>query len=394
VRDAYRLTRRCCYLGSMIQALVLNVTPLFFVTLREQFAISFEKIGRLVLITFFIQLCVDFLAVYFVDRIGYRACLAMAEAGAAAGLILFGILPYILSDSYTGMVLAVMVYSIGAGLAEVIISPIIDAVPSEQKAASMSMLHAFYPIGQVLAVLITTLAVFVFGAQQWRWILMAWAIIPLVNFILVLRVPFPPMLKETEKMPMHTLLQKPYFWLMMVLMVCGGASEIAISQWASLFAEEGLGVPKLVGDLLGPCLFAVFMGIGRLWYGRSDGHIPMRPLLLICSVSTVLCYLLAVFATMPILALLGCALCGLAVSLMWPGVLGIASGHFPKGGTAMFALLALGGDIGCSFGPWITGIVADTTPYGLKGGLLAAVTFPALMMLVLLVTGRKKAAER
>ena len=386
MNDAYRLTRRCCYLGSMIQALVLNVTPLFFVTLREQFAISFEKIGRLVLITFFIQLCVDFLAVYFVDKIGYRACLAMAEAGAAVGLVLFGILPHVLPDPYIGMVLAVMVYSIGAGLAEVIISPIIDAVPSEKKAVSMTMLHAYYPIGQVLAVLVTTLAVFAFGAQQWRWMLMAWAIVPLVNLLLVMRAPFPPMLKGTEKMPMHTLLRQPYFWLMMVLMVCGGASEIAMSQWASVFAEEGLGVPKLVGDLLGPCLFAVFMGIGRVWHGRSDGHIPMYPLLMICSTSTVLCYLLAVFAALPILALIGCALCGLAVSLMWPGVLGIASGHFPKGGTAMFALLALGGDIGCSLGPWLTGLVADVTPYGLKGGLFAAIAFPVMMVLALLIT--------
>ena len=291
------------------------------------------------------------------------------------------------------MIVAVFVYSVGAGLAEVIISPIIDAIPSEQKAASMSMLHAFYPTGQVLTVLITTVAVALLGEEHWWWMLMVWAIVPLVNFCIVLRVPFPVMLKGEEKMPAHHLFREPTFWLMMTMMICGGAAEIAMSQWASLFAEEGLGVSKLVGDLLGPCLFAVFMGAGRFWHAMSRERVPMQPLLLVCSFATILCYLLAVFAALPILALIGCALCGLSVSLMWPGVLGVASAHFPKGGTTLFALLALGGDIGCSFGPWVAGIVADRSPYGLKAGLLAATVFPIIMALVLLLTKQKKAVE-
>lgn len=394
MRDRYTLTRRSCYLGSMIQAVILNVTPLFFVTLRDQFSISFEKIGRLVFITFFVQLIVDFLAVYFVDKLGHRLCMALAEGCAAGGLILFGILPNVMADAYVGMTVAVLVYSVGAGLAEVIISPIIDAIPSQQKAASMSMLHAFYPTGQVLAVLVTTVAVALLGDRHWWWMLMVWAIVPLVNLCIVLRVPFPAMLKAEEKTPIRHLLKEPTFWVMMTMMVCGGAAEIAMAQWASLFAEEGLGVSKLLGDLLGPCLFAVFMGIGRFWHAKSGERVPVQPLLLICSVATVLCYLLAVFATIPILALIGCALCGLSVSLMWPGVLGVASSHFPRGGTTLFALLALGGDIGCSFGPWITGIVADHSPYGLKAGLLAAMAFPVLMALVLLFTKKKKTVEK
>ncbi len=393
MKDRYIHTRRCCYLGSMVQALVLNVTPLFFVTLREEFSISFEKIGRLILITFFVQLLVDFLAVYFVDKLGHRCCMAMAEGCAAGGLILFGVLPYVLPDAYVGMVLSVLVYSIGAGLAEVIISPIVDALPSDHKASSMTMLHANYPIGQVIAVVATTVAVYFLGAEQWRWITMAWAVVPFVNFVLVLRVPFPPMVSGKEKTPVVTLVKQPYFWLMMVLMVCAGAAELSISQWASLFAEEGLGVPKLVGDLLGPCLFAVFMGIGRIWHGVSHDRFSMYPLLLGSSILTVVCYLLAVFSPWPLLSLVGCAFCGLTVSLMWPGVLGIAAAHFPKGGVAVFALMALGGDVGCSFGPWITGVVADTTSYGLKAGLFAAGVFPILMAIILLFVQKNKKAE-
>ncbi len=393
MKDSYRLTRRCCYLGIMIQALILNVTPLFFVTLRDQFSISFEKIGRLVLITFLVQLLVDFLAVYVVDALGHRRCMIIAEVCAASGLVLFGILPNVLPDAYVGMVMAAIVYSIGAGLSEVMISPIVDALSTEHKASSMTLLHAFYPIGQVLAVLVTTVAVVLFGEGYWPWILMAWAIVPLVNLTLVSRVPFPPMLKGEEKTPLGRLLKKPYFWLMMALMVCAGSSEMAMSQWASLFAEEGLGVSKLLGDLLGPCLFAVCMGIGRIWHGNSGDRIPMRLLLMVCSIATVLCYVLAVFASVPLLALLGCALCGLATSLMWPGVLGVASAHFPKGGTTLFALLALGGDIGCSLGPWITGMVADLTPHGIKAGLIAAAAFPLAMVFLLTVQRRRKAAE-
>ncbi len=393
MNDRYAATRRCCHVAAMVQALILNVTPLFFMTLREQFSISFEKIGRLVLITFFIQLLVDFLAVYFADMFGPRLCVMLAEGCAAAGLILFAILPNVLPDAYVGMVLAVIVYSVGAGLAEVMISPIIDAIPSAQKASSLTMLHAYYPIGQVVAVLITTLAVALVGAQYWPWMLLVWSVVPLFNLVAAMRVPMPPMLKGDEKMPAHTLLRKPYFWLMMLLMVSGGSAEIAMSQWASLFAEEALGVPKLVGDLLGPCLFAVFMGIGRVWHGVWGERVSMLPLLLGSGIGTVVCYLVTVFSPLPILALLGCALCGLTVSLMWPGALGLAANHFPRGGTTLFALLALSGDIGCSFGPWITGLVADASPYGLKGGLLAAIAFPLIMVVVLIIVQHKKAVE-
>lgn len=390
MKDRYTLTRRACYLGIMIQSLILNLAPLFFVALREQFSISFEEIGRLVLITFLVQLCVDFLAAYFVNAIPARLCMILAESSAAVGLILFAVLPNVTANAYVGMVIAATVYSIGAGLSEVMISPIVDAIHSNDKTSAMTLLHGFYPIGQVLVVLLTTSAVAVFGEEYWPFMMAAWAILPLVNLAIVIKMPFPPMLKGSEKTPIRTLLKRPYFWMMIVLMVCAGAAEISMSQWASVFAEEALGVSKLVGDLLGPCLFAVFMGLGRLLHGVKGGKLPMLPLLLICSAATVFCYLLTVFAALPLLSLIGCALCGLATSLMWPGVLGVASTHFSKGGTSMFALLALGGDVGCSLGPWLTGLVADSTSYGLKGGLLTAALFPLVMLLLLIVAQKKK----
>lgn len=393
MKDAYRLTRRCCSWGAIIQAIALNIAPLFFVVLQDIYAISFEKLGRLVLITFMIQLFVDFAAVYFVDRLGYRACMLLAHIFTAGGLVLFGILPRAFSDAYIGMILAVVIYSIGAGLLEVLISPTVEAIPSDNKATSMTMIHAFYPLGQVFTVLVTTLSIAVFGEGNWWWIFMAWALVPVINLIRSLRAPFPPVLKSEEKTPLISLLKAPRFWLMLLLMICAGASEQTMAQWASLFAEKALGVDKVLGDLLGPCLFAVGMLIGRFWYGKYGDGIPLRPLLMGCSLSSVGCYALAVFAAFPFLALIGCALCGLAVSLMWPGTLSISASRFPMGGTALFALLALGGDLGCSLGPWIAGAVADVSPYGIKAGLIAATVFPLGMFLILSVQRRKKAAE-
>lgn len=393
MKENYTRTRRCCYFGAMIQALGINLAPLFFVTLREEFSISFEKIGRLVLITFLVQLCVDFLAVYFVDKWGYRRSMIAAHLFASAGLFLFGILPQTLPDAYVGMVIAVFVYSVGCGLLEVLISPTVDAIPADNKATSMAMVHAYYPLGQVLTILLTTVAVSIIGADCWWLIFLLWSLVPLCNLLYGLRAPFPPVLPENEKTPMRALVMNPRFWLMLLMMVCAGAAEMAMAQWASLFAEEGLGVTKLVGDLLGPCLFAVCMGVGRFWYGNCGNNIRLRPLLTGCSAAAVVCYLLAVFVTVPLLALLSCALCGLAVSLMWPGTLSAASGDFPRGGTALFALLALGGDLGCSLGPWVAGAVADVSRYGLKAGLVAAAAFPLLLFLLLRICKKKTAKE-
>ncbi|MBR5539877.1 MAG: MFS transporter, partial [Clostridia bacterium] len=271
--------------------------------------------------------------------------------------------------------------------------PTVEAFPSENKATSMTMIHAFYPLGQVLTVVLTTAAIAVFGDGSWWWIFVAWAIVPVVNLLRSLRAPFPPILKSGERAPVLTLLKTPQFWLMLVMMVCAGASEQTMGQWASLFAEKALGVDKLFGDLLGPCLFAACMLIGRFWYGKYGDGMSLPPLLIGCSLASVVCYTLAVFAAFPLLALIGCALCGLSVSLMWPGTLSEAAAKFPTGGTALFGLLALGGDLGCSLGPWIAGAVADLTPYGIKAGLMVAMVFPFMMFLFLILHRNAKAAE-
>ncbi len=386
----YRRTWHACYWGAAIQAVAINVVPLFFSTLQTQFAISFEKIGRLVLVDFLVQLAVDFLSLYFVDRLGYRRCFLLTHIITAAGLVLFGVLPRVMPDAYVGMVLATAVYAVGAGLLEVIVSPMADALPSEKKAASLTLVHSFYPLGQVLSVLLTTLVLWIIGREYWWLVVMLWALVPLSNFVRGLATPFPETLPAESRESAAHLLRSGVVWCALFMMMCAGAAEQAMSQWASLFAEQGLGVPKVVGDLLGPCLFAVFMFAGRFAYGRSGERVAMRPLLLISSVACVLCYGLAVFSPFPFLALLGCAFCGLSVSLMWPGTLSYVASQVPNGGTALFACMALAGDAGCSLGPWLTGLVsdvaqrgytgADATQYGLRAGLLTAAIFPLGML--------------
>lgn len=387
----YGKTWVCCYWGAALQALAINLAPLFFVTLRRQYDISFEQIGRLVLITFLVQLAVDFLAVYLVDRWGYRLSLVLSHGFTSAGLFSFGVLPRVMADPYTGMVLAVFVYSVGAGLLEVLISPLANSLPSNRKAASLTLVHAFYPLGQVLTIVLTTLAVWLFGERYWSLIFMVWSVLPLFNLVRGLRVPLPETLTESGGSP-RKLLKEPEFWVMLVLMMAAGASEQSMSQWASTFAEKGLNIPKVWGDLLGPLLFAVFMWLGRFCYGKSRSDISLRRLLCLCAALAVACYGTAAFSPFAPLALAACALCGLAASLMWPVTLSLAGARFAVGGTAMFSLLALAGDLGCALGPWVTGVVSDVVQnrfavseaLGLKAGLAVATVFPLLLFFLLL----------
>lgn len=396
----YKRTWNGCYWGAAIQAISCNIAPLFFVTFQTQFAVSFEKLGRLVLINFMTQLLVDLAALYVVDRIGYRRCFLIAHGTTAAGFLLFGTLPFLMRNAYLGIVLATVVYSVGSGLLEVIISPMADALPSEKKAASLTMVHAFYPLGQVVCIAATTLTLWVIGREYWWLIIMAWAVMPLSNLVRGFSMEYPTVESVTDQGGIHDLFGSRTFWIAMVTMLCAGASEQAMAQWASLFAEQGLGVSKVVGDLLGPCLFALFMGIGRFCYGRKGDQSALRPLLAGSTLLCVVCYLLAVLSPFPLLALCGCALCGLSVSLMWPGTLGYTAAKMSHGGTALFTCLALAGDAGCSLGPWVTGLVsdlvqvshsgADAAQFGLKVGLLAAVIFPLGMFVSLLLFPKKK----
>ncbi len=400
-QQGFQKTRLACYRGYIVQGIINNLSPLFFVIFQRDFGISYGMISSLILFNFVTQILVDVVCVGWVDRVGYRAAALLAHVFSTVGLLAFGFLPRLLPIPFLGLAISTVLTAIGGGMIEVIISPIIDSLPSDAKEAKMSLLHSFYCWGQVGVVLLTTLIVRVIGEELW-WVLpLLWALVPAFNALSFSRVPLQPTVPKEEKLSLFALCKSKLFLLSMVLMLCAGASELSMSQWSSLFAEKALGVPKVIGDLLGPCLFAVFMGIGRTIYGVWGAKLPLIPALLCTSSLCVLCYLGAALFALPILSLLCCSLCGFSISLMWPGVLSSTAQSYPKGGTAMFGVLAVCGDIGCSVGPALTGAVSDlmtrnqfSEEMGLKTGMLCAAIFPILMILGLLLFSRLKKREQ
>lgn len=406
MNKSYKSTQYACYLGYITQAIVNNLAPLLFVIFQDEFDISVEMIGRLILFNFVTQIIVDALAVKYVDRIGYRKSAVLAHIFSALGLFSLGVLPNVLNSPYIGLVISVVLYAVGGGLIEVLISPIIDSLPGERKEAAMSLLHSFYCWGQMGVVLISTLLIKVIGNSFW-WVLpIIWSLIPACNAIRFAKVPLVTESAHEKKVPLRKLLQSGTFRVALLLMICAGASELAMSQWASFFAEKGLKVSKVMGDILGPCLFALFMGLGRLYYGIKENTIHLKKALLFSSILCILCYITAALAMNPILALLGCALTGFSVSLMWPGMLSLSASYYPRGGTAMFGVLAIFGDIGCALGPWFTGAISQISQkstmlvrlggnygfnpeqMGLKIGLLVALIFPIGLFLGVSALGK------
>jgi fucose permease len=408
---SYQQTKYACYVGYITQAVVNNLAPLLFVIFQRDFHISFEEIGRLILLNFGVQILADIFSVKYVDKLGYRKSAVLAHIFCIAGLVSLGILPKILPFPYIGLMLSVLVYAVGGGLLEVIISPIVEFLPGKEKEAAMSMLHSFYCWGQMAVIVITTIALEIFGSDFWFVLPILWAAVPLYNLFRFLKVPLVEPVIEENRKPLRKMFQTKFFVTALVLMVCSGASELAMSQWASLFAETGLGVSKVIGDLLGPCLFAVLMGIGRTVYGIYGNRIPLKKAMLILSVLCVGCYFITSISLLPAVALAGCALCGLSVSLMWPGTYSLAAKKFRKEGTAMFGVLAIFGDIGCSIGPWLTGIISDGVQktnagmeiaekyhlsmeqVGLKAGLLIASVFPLIMLACLAFAKEKEKSQ-
>lgn len=388
----YRQTLYSCYAGYITQAIVNSFAPLLFLTFQSEFSISLDRITLLVTVNFCIQLLVDLVSVRFVDKIGYRVSIVLAHAFAALGLLGLGLLPYWLPDPYWGLLAAIVLYAIGGGLLEVLVSPIVEACPFPNKAGVMSTLHSFYCWGCVFVILASTAFFALAGTEHWRYLAMLWALLPLINGIRFLHVPIAPLVSEEERMPLGELLRSRVVWLFFLLMVCAGASEQAMSQWASAFAESGLQVSKAVGDLAGPCLFSVLMGTARAIYGKYSERWKLEPFLLGSGVLCVVSYLLAVFSPVPALALAGCGLCGLSVGILWPGTFSLGSARCRRGGTALFALFALCGDLGCSSGPTLVGLVSDAAG-DLKAGLLAAIVFPIALILAVLALRRTKAEE-
>ena len=376
----YNHTLYASYLGYVCQAIVNNLAPLLFLTLQRTYGISLGQITLLVTFNFGVQLLVDLASTLFVDRLGYRRCAVIAHVCCALGLAGLAVLPELLPHPYVGLLAAVCLYAVGGGLIEVLISPIVEACPTEKKDAAMSLLHSFYCWGCVLVIALSTAFLALLGSDSWRMLPLLWALVPAANAMLFSRVPVNSLTPEGGGMSVRELLRSSGFWLLALLMVCAGASELSMSQWASAFAEKGLGISKTLGDLAGPCFFAVLMGLARVLYAAFSDRISLLGFMRGSCVLCVASYLLAVFAPHPALALLGCGLCGLSVGILWPGIFSIAAGRMPAGGTALFALLALGGDLGCSSGPTLVGFVSERAGGVLQAGLLAAILFPLVLL--------------
>lgn len=390
----WRHTQYASYLGYITQAIVNNLAPLLFLIFQEVYRIPLEQITLLVTVNFCVQLSVDMLSTRFVDKIGYRPCIVAAHFFAAAGLAGLGVFPRLLPDPFVGLLAAVFLYAIGGGLIEVLVSPIVEACPTENKASVMSLLHSFYCWGSVGVILLSTLFLGAFGKGAWTVLALLWALLPLFNAFWFWRVPIARLTEEGEALPLGKLFSQKLFWIFAALMVAAGACELSMSQWASAFAESGLGVSKTVGDLAGPCFFAVLMGCARVVYAKVGHKLNLLNAQWMCGLLCVAAYLLAALSPVPVLALLGCGLCGFSVGILWPGTFSVAARYLPKGGTAMFALLALFGDLGCTGGPTLVGFVSGAFGGELKMGLLAAVVFPVFLILAVLVCKRTLAGGK
>lgn len=391
MQNQYNKTITACFVGYIVQAIVNNFTPLLFLFFQRQYQIPLAQITLLVTFNFGIQLLVDLLSVGFVDRIGYRTSMVLAHIMAAAGLILLTVLPEILPSPFIGILIAVMIYAVGGGLLEVLVSPVVEACPSDNKEKAMSMLHSFYCWGHAGVVLISTLFFFLFGIENWKMLALIWALIPIGNAFVFTKVPIAQLIEEGESgMKLKDLLRMKLFWTLLIMMICAGASEQAISQWASTFAEKGLGITKTAGDLAGPMAFAILMGLSRLFYGKYGHRINLDRFMMFSSILCILSYLGISLSPIPQISLIACAICGLSVGIMWPGTFSKASAALPKGGTALFALLALGGDVGCSGGPTLVGMVSGALGDNLKMGVLAGIIFPTLLLIGVRLTPRSR----
>ncbi len=383
-----------CFVGYIVQAIVNNFVPLLFVTFQESYGIPLSEITMLITVNFAVQLVIDLLSAWFIDKIGYRASVLAAHICSAVGLILLTVLPSVMSSPFAGLLVAVVIYAVGGGLIEVIISPIIEACPTDNKEKAMSLLHSFYCWGHVGVVLISTVFFALFGIENWKILALIWAIVPIVNTFVFIKAPIYSLNEDGEEgLPLRKLFSMKIFRVFLIMMICAGASEQAVSQWASAFAEKGLGVSKTVGDLAGPMAFAVLMGTSRLIFGKYGHKLDLDRFMKYSCFLCIAAYLCITLVPNPVIGLIGCGICGFSVGILWPGTYSKASASIKGGGTAMFAMLALAGDIGCSGGPTLAGLVSDRFGGNMRAGIMAAIIFPAVMTLCLMLSGKKKAEQ-
>lgn len=392
MKPNYQKTMYACFIGYIVQAIVNNFVPLLFVTFQTTYQIPLAKITMLITINFAIQLLIDLLSAKFVDRIGYRVSILIAHAMSALGLVLLTILPEVLPDAFAGILIAVAIYAVGGGLIEVLISPILEACPTEHKEKAMSLLHSFYCWGHMGVVLLSTVFFSIFGIQHWKILALLWAVIPVANMLLFAKAPIYSLNEEGEKgLSLKELFCNKMFWVLMLMMACAGAAEQSVSQWASTFAEQGLGVSKTVGDLTGPMAFAFLMGLSRLLYGKFGEKMDMDRFMTFSCLLCIAAYLCISLIPNPAVSLAGCAVCGFSVGILWPGTFSKAAVTIRGGGTALFAMLALAGDVGCSGGPTLAGLMSGVFGDNLRMGILTAVVFPVLLLVGLKLAGKSKA---
>ena len=379
----YKKTKLACYLGFITQAVAANFAPLLFLKFHTDYDISLGNIALISTFFFFTQLLVDLFCAKYVDKIGYRVCIVASEVCSAAGLAGLALLPEIMPSPFAGIIISVILYAIGSGLIEVLGSPIVEACPFENKEATMSLLHSFYCWGAVGTILVSTVFLMIFGIDSWKWLAVSFAIIPAINIYNFATCPIELLVEEGQGMGIRKLFSNPMFLIAIVMMVCSGASELAMAQWASAYAESALGFSKAIGDIAGPCMFAVTMGISRVLFGKASDKMNLNRFMIGSGILCFVCYLLASFSENPIIGLAGCIVCGFSVGIMWPGTISISSKEFPTGGTAMFALLAMAGDLGGSIGPAIVGRVADMFGGNINVGMRIGLLFPSTLCFVL-----------
>ena len=392
MKSKYITTKLACYVGYIVQAVINNFLPILFIALQDVYGIGYEKLARLIFLNFVAQMAVDLISPKIIERIGYRASAFMSQATAALGLLVLGFLPRMMGNTYLAISLSVVIYAIGSGLMEVILSPMVEILPTENQGGTMCILHSFYCWGQAFTIIVTTVLLLLFGNKNWSFIPIVWAVIPFVNAFSFLKVPIiePPSDKKLATLPQ--LLKRPQFLGFMVMMLCAGASEIAMAQWASLFAQRGLGVSKFIGDLAGPCAFALLMATGRIFYGINAKKLDFKKSMTVLSIFAIICYLGVALTKSAVLSLVFCALCGFAVSIYWPAIYSKGAVDFSDGGMVMYSVFAMCGDIGCALGPWVLGIVADSL--GLKMGFGVTAVFPVIMLIsTLLCVGSKKCCK-
>lgn len=386
----YNKTKWACYLGFITQAIAANFAPLLFLKFHSDYNISLGNIALISTCFFFTQLVVDLFCAKYVDKIGYRECIVTSEVCSAVGLAGLAFLPELLPNPFAGIIISVIIYAIGSGLIEVLCSPIVEACPFDNKEATMSLLHSFYCWGSVGTILVSTIFFAIFGIDSWKWLAVILAIVPAYNIYNFATCPIEYLVDEGEGMSMGSLFKKPLFWVAIVLMVCSGASEISMAQWASAYAEAALGLTKTLGDLAGPCMFAVSMGICRVIYGKYGDRMDLTKFMTGSGVLCVLCYILASLFSNPIIGLMGCIMCGFSVGIMWPGTLSISSRKFPMGGTVMFALLAMAGDLGGSIGPAMVGRITQSADDNIRAGITVGTIFPIVLLIGLFIMAKSK----